>query len=244
MDGRVLRILTYNVHGLPWIQCPIEAILLWAHWKCDADILCLQEVFTEKLKQKILRLCPRYNLRAFFPENEPACFGRSYLRFGVPCGLCVLVKTSLKVLPGASFQPFLAKGGLDSLVNKGFLALEIEWQGIAVQIINTHLQADLTEIPCFQKSYCAVRDAQESQLFLACRGLGFPLVCGDFNKNRFLFFERFDEDHNITFLPTGAHIDHLLLLPQGRLQIKAKRVFYFNDILLSDHVPVLFEMSI
>ena len=120
-----LRILTYNVHGLPWIQCPIEAILLWAYVKCRCDVICLQEVFSRKLREKIENLAPNYGFRAFFPAVEPRCLGKPLLGFFTPCGLCILVKKTIPVVNEPRFVHFHNKRGLDSLVNKGIFLLEI-----------------------------------------------------------------------------------------------------------------------
>ena len=239
-----LRILTYNVHGLPWIHCPIETILLWANLKCKSHIICLQEVFTERLRQRIFAAAPKYGLQVFFPNEESSCFGKKYLRFAVPSGLCILVSAEIDVCDTGSFSCFLASAGVDHLIRKGFFCLEIKYQGNAYQIINTHLQSDFTELNCCRICYDSIRDIQESQLYLQNRSLSFPIVCGDFNKNSFRFFDRMDQDHKCTFPQTGEHLDHLLFLPKNHAAVVWKKTTYFSDVALSDHIPVLFEFCI
>jgi endonuclease/exonuclease/phosphatase family metal-dependent hydrolase len=239
-----LRILSYNIHGLPWIQCPIETILLWAFLKSEADVICLQEVFTETLKQKIIRESRKYRMTPYFPPNEPACFGRKYLRFGVPCGLCILVADHIDVTNVGKFSFFLEKGGLDRIVNKGYFSIDILYRGHPLKIVNTHFQSDFSEISCMRLNYDDVRDLQESQLYAFCLQCPFPVICGDFNQNTFRFFQKFDDEHNVTFPSTGEHLDHLLLLKRNESRIKSKKVIYFSDVDLSDHIPVLFELGL
>jgi exonuclease III len=239
-----LRVLSYNIHGLPWIQCPIEAILLWIFYSCPCDVVCFQEVFSEKLKQKILRLAPSYGLKAYFPEIETPCFGKRYMKFGVPSGLCILVHENIPVTEQPVFESFIEKEGLDGLVRKGIFSLGISYRGRQVNIINTHLQADFSEVPCFRIRYNAVRDFQENQLYMFSSRHSFPIVCGDFNKNRFRFFEKFDQEHFATFPATGEHLDHMLFPPAIHKKIVEKNVIYFHKVNLSDHIPVLFEFDV
>ncbi len=239
----VLRILSYNIHGLPWIQCPVEAILLWAYVKCRCDVLCLQEVFSRKLRHKLQALAPKYGYDIFFAPVEPRCFGKPLLGFFTPCGLCILVKKTIPILELPRFSPFHAKGGLDGLVNKGILSVGILFEGKHIQIFNTHFQADFNEVPCCPLQYHEVRRSQEAQLYLIASAYEFPLICGDFNKNEFLFFERFDTSNQVTFPSTGEHLDHLLLLKHLFCRFLFRKSTYFSDVEFSDHIPVLFEMA-
>jgi endonuclease/exonuclease/phosphatase family metal-dependent hydrolase len=238
-----LRILTYNVHGLPWIQCPIEAILLWAYIKCHCDVICLQEVFSRKLRQKIEHLAPNYGFRAFFPAVEPRCLGKPLLGFFTPCGLCILIKQSIPIVNQPRFVAFHNKRGLDSLVNKGIFLLEILHSRKQIQIINTHFQADFTEVPCYSVDYSEIRKAQEAQLYFLATGLEFPLICGDFNKNEFFFFEKFDGSPQVTFPSTGEHLDHLLFLKHQSNRFFSRKTTYFSEVDFSDHIPVLYELD-
>ncbi len=240
----MLRILSYNIHGLPWIQCPIEAILLWAYVKCRCDILCLQEVFSRKLRQKLEFLAPKYGYHIFFAPDEPRCIGKPLLGFFTPCGLCILVKKTISIVNGPRFQHFHNKGGLDTLVNKGILSVGILYQKRIVQIFNTHFQADFNEIPCCPVEFDDVRKSQEAQLYSVASAYEFPLICGDFNKNEFFFFERFDGSSQITFPSTGQHLDHLLVLKHLLHYFSVRRTIYFSDIEFSDHIPVLFEIAL
>lgn len=239
-----LRILTYNIHGLPWIQCPIEAILLWIYVKCRCDILCLQEVFSKKLKQKILALAPKYNYRALFPEREPRCLGKPLLGFHTPSGLCILVRSDIPIVRAPRFDYFYKKTGLDALVNKGVFSVGISHGGHSFTVFNTHFQADFNEVPCCPMKFEGVRASQEAQLYWIVSHEAFPLVVGDYNKKEFRFFDRFDPEDRVTFPHTGEHLDHLLLLKSTSGQFKSKGVSYFPEVRFSDHLPVLFEFEI
>jgi exonuclease III len=240
-----LRILTYNIHGLPWIQCPIETILLWMYVRCECDVICLQEVFTGKLKQKILEVAPKYELQAFFPSvgADTSCFGKRFMRFENPSGLCILVKKQIDVLSRGTFVPFLNNAGVDRIVTKGYFSLKLKYNDVLVEIFNTHFQSDMTDIPCIRINYPHIRNLQEEQIYLETKKHFLPIVCGDFNKNKFLFFERLDYEHNSTFPQTGEHLDHLLLLHEHFRSLKSKKSIYFPEINLSDHIPVLFEFD-
>jgi endonuclease/exonuclease/phosphatase family metal-dependent hydrolase len=240
----VLRILSYNIHGLPWIQCPIEAILLWAYVKCRCDVLCLQEAFSRKLRQKLQILAPKYGFHIFFAPVEPRCLGKPLLGFFTPCGLCILVKKTITVLEGPRFIQFHTKGGLDGLVNKGVLSVGISYEGKSFHILNTHFQADFNEIPCCSLEYHEVRRSQEAQLYLIASAYEFPLICGDFNKNEFFFFEKFDSTNQVTFPLTGQHLDHLLVLKHLIHRFLFRKSTYFSDVEFSDHIPVMFEMTL
>lgn len=239
-----LGLLTYNIRGLPWISCPIEAIFLWITWKVDCQICCLQEVFGKGLREKILALSKSHNWIPIFPDQEPTSFGKRFLRFATPSGLCILVRPSIQILNIFPFVPFLSQSGLDRVVNKGFFAINIRFKGHILTILNTHFQSDFTEFPCFRIPYPAIRDLQESQLFHFVRQFQLPILVGDFNKNRFFFFDRFDPSDTITFPTTGEHLDHLLIPRSISTHFLSKKTTYFSDTLLSDHVPVLFEFDL
>jgi len=239
-----LRILSYNIHGLPWITCPIEAILLWTQFQCPCDILCLQEVFSKNLCTKIIALAPLYNFQVIFASSESDCIGKSALGFYTPCGLCILVKNNIPIVKEPQFTRFHNKAGLDTLVNKGFLSVGIEYMGNPLQIYNTHFQSDFDELPCISFRYQYIRSSQESQLYFHTLENEFPIICGDFNTNKFRFFEMFDRNYSITFPATGQHLDHMLL-PQHLLStIKSKKVTYFHKIKFSDHIPIVFEFTL
>lgn len=154
------------------------------------------------------------------------------------------MKESLQIVDQAIFTPFAVKAGLDSLVNKGFFSIGISYKGNLIHIVNTHLQSDFTDIPHFRINYGQTRELQEAQLFMTCETMRFPFLCGDFNKNKFLYFEPLDKDDHVTFPTTGEHLDHLLVPKRMMESVKSFKVIYFPEVLLSDHIPVLYEFDL
>jgi len=236
-----LRILTYNVHGLPWIRCPIQSIFVWIQFQTHADIICLQEVFAKDLESQIHACATKYGWVAYFADALP-CWGKSVLRFHRPSGLCILVKSSIPVTKPPVFTPFVSTGGVDALVTKGILVLEVEVHHKKKHIVNTHFQSDFTEVPCCRIPYNEIRHHQEQQLAALVRYLPSPIICGDFNQESFVYFTSIDTKHHCTFPQTGEHLDHLVV-PNTHTLPTAK-ITYFDSIPLSDHIPVLFELDI
>lgn len=238
-----LRILTYNVHGLPWIRCPIQSIFVWIKFQINPDIICLQEVFAKDLESQIFACAAKYGWIAYFADSLP-CWGKSFLRFHSPSGLCILVKSSIPVSKPPVFTPFLSSAGVDALVTKGILAVEITVGQKKIDIVNTHFQSDFTELPCCRLNYADIRQNQEQQLAAFVSYLRCPIICGDFNQESFTHFTSFDSEKHCTFPETGEHLDHLLTPTRKPILLPNKKITYFDRISLSDHIPVLFEFDI
>ena len=238
-----LRILTYNVHGLPWIRCPIQSMFVWIKFHIDPDVLCLQEVFAKDLQTQIQACATKYGWVAYFADSLP-CWGKSILRFHSPSGLCILVKSTIPVTKPAVFTPFVCSGGVDALVTKGILTLEIHFAQKKIDIVNTHFQSDFTEFPCCRFNYPDIRTHQEQQLAAFVSYLRCPIICGDFNQESFVYFLSFADEKHCTFLQTGEHLDHLLTLRTKPISFVNKKITYFDTLPLSDHTPVLFEFDV
>jgi len=233
-----LRILTYNIRGLPWVSCPIDDILSWI-LKRKCDIVCLQEVFTRRIQ---LAIESQDEWNVFFSKGS-TCAGQA-AGFYSGAGLCTLVRRDLKILGESTFMPFTDAGGVDRCVSKGLLHVPLEVNGRRIDILNTHFQSDFTEFPCFRINYPAVRFNQEKQADLFCQAYQFPLLCGDLNQDSFHYFEKFDNTDEITFPETGEHLDHLLYSSDQRHMFMNKKTTYMHDITLSDHIPVLYEFEL
>lgn len=228
-----LKILTYNVHGLPWCRVPILPILTWAVRRTDADVICLQEVFQRKALTDIVSYAPLYGYRVLVPPEcvTPSCFAN-------PSGLCTLVKASIPITQ-VVFTPFVANGGLEHAVRKGVLRAECWKDGVRTDIFNTHFQSDITEIPCVRIRHQQTRDLQEDQLEVLASRSECPIVTGDFNQCMFRAFERVDPTFHITFPETWEHLDHCLLYGPSRTKVVAWKTVYYDEVNASDHVPVL-----
>ena len=238
-----LSILTYNVHGLPWISCAIVSMLKWAKMKFDPDILCLQEVFTQKLGSQIIDICDLLGYEAYFPENMSSPLQR-VAGFQNPSGLCTLVRTNFFEKTSPIFKEYESCGGVDSFVRKGFFLLNLERNGINFQVVNTHLQSDFTELPCFRINYHDTRNLQENQLYQSIKLFPLPILLGDFNRQNFHYFEKFEDTFHVTFPQTGEQLDYMLIHRPISRRIKNRKVSYFDDISMSDHIPVLFEFDL
>jgi hypothetical protein len=233
-----LRILTYNIRGLPWVSCPIDDILSWI-LKRKCDIVCLQEVFTRRLQ---LAIESQDEWNVFFSKGS-TCTGQA-AGFYSGAGLCTLVRRDAKILGESTFTPFIESGGLDQFVSKGLLHVPLEVNGQRIDIINTHFQSDFTQFPCFRINYPAVRFNQEKEADFICKQYAFALLCGDLNQDSFHYFEKFDETDEITFPETGEHLDHLLYSSDIGHKFINKKTTYMHDITLSDHIPVIYEFEL
>ena len=238
-----LHVLSYNVRGLPWISCPITSILKWAKMKTNPDILCLQEVFTQSLGSKIIDICGYLGYDVYFPENM-SNLSQRIVGFQNPSGLCTLVRSDFFERTTPLFKEYESCDGVDAFVRKGFFLLNLEKNGKVFQIVNTHLQSDFTEFPCCRFNYHDTRNLQENQLYQCIKLYPLPLLFGDFNRENFHYFEKFSDEFHITFPQTEEMLDFMLIHRPISNQIKNRSVIYFDDIHMSDHIPVLFKFEL
>jgi exonuclease III len=237
-----LRLLTYNVFGMPWGLQSIESVLLWVMYETDAEILCFQELFSEEHKQAIQQYCWRKDSQwtCWFPEVEPTCLSRLFSCFSSISGLCILVKKTVDVVSPPVFQPFSVTASLDSYVRKGFFHIECKKDGILFHIVTTHFQSDFTECKC-RIRYQDIRQQQEQELYSYCKQFQKIVITGDFNMNRFRYFQPVNTDLQSTFPETGESLDHCLQL--STQPISCLSTTYFQTVKLSDHIPVLFTLG-
>ncbi len=239
-----LRIVTFNVHGLPWIQCPMRSILLWAAWQTECEVICFQEVFAKGVCDAIRTYAPQMGYDCYFPTSIP-CFAKSWLRFANPSGLCILVKQGIPVLQKGLLHTFEDCAGLDALAAKGVMGVQIRWRGEPVWILNTHFQADFAELPCCSLSYQEIRDRQEQTLVAVagewCKRGESVLFCGDYNQEWFELLDFWKLERAASFPSTGQHLDHILHRKHQRTRLQCKKVHFFTEVIFSDHIPVLYE---
>ena len=234
-----LRVLTYNVFGMPWGLASIEAVLLWALYKTDAEILCLQEVFSKEHINRIQEICsqPKSIWNCWFPVAEPTCLSRWTTYFDSPSGLCILTKKGITVLSEPYFEPFEQVASVDQFVRKGFLHLTCEKENQLFNILTVHFQSDFTECG-YRIRYQDIRIQQEIQLYIFMKNLENAFVVGDFNTSRFYHFDFLNPQRESTFRETGESLDHCLTLKNCTVHCELAN--YFHEIKLSDHTPVLF----
>lgn len=238
-----LTILTYNVFGMPWGLQSIESVLIWAFFKTDAEILCLQEVFSQSHRDAIEDICGRKDSQwtYYFPDCEPTWLSSLSSSFKCISGLCVLLKKQIHLLEPPVFQAFQATANLDRFVQKGFFHFRCEKEGVPFQFLTTHFQSDFTECKC-RIRYQGIRNLQEIELFRYVKQLPNAFVIGDFNMNRFYHFTFVNLRREPTFHETGESLDHCLHLPDSPIQ--CQKSVYFHDVCLSDHIPVLFSLRL
>lgn len=237
-----LRVLTYNVFGMPWGLSSIDSILLWCLCKTDAEILCFQEVFSKSEKQRIQEICSQKESlwNCWFPKTDPTYLSRLTTYFGSPSGLCVLTKKNINVLSEPSFEPFQHVSNVDSFIRKGIFHLHCEKDMCQFHILAVHFQSDFTELKCCRISHQDIRIQQEIQLLQYAKRFHNVFAIGDFNTSRFYHFFFVNPYREPTFHETGESLDHCLTLHPSHIQCQETR--YFHEVELSDHVPVLFHL--
>jgi exonuclease III len=236
-----LRVLTYNVFGMPWGLSSIDAVLLWAFYKTDAEILCLQEVFSKDHKDRIQEICsqPNSHWNCWFPDAEPTCLSKWTSYFESASGLCILTRKDITLTSEPYFEPFETVASVDRFVRKGFFHLMCEKEKQEFHILTVHFQSDFTECKC-RVRYEDVRIQQELQVYRYMKNLPNAIVVGDFNMNRFYHLRFVNYQRESTFRETGESLDHCLTLYPS--SVKSEKATYFHDIDLSDHTPVLFQL--
>ena len=237
-----LRILSYNIYGIPWTFCRIHEILMWIFCKSGADVVCLQEVFSNTQREIISEKAQSIGWSVFFPHNQ--CL-LSYFTpwFASGSGLCILVRPGVKILHEIPFKAFgVSDFFVENLVQKGFFGITILYQGKPLNILNTHLQSDFTKfkgICCI--SYAKIRRQQEQHMYEYMQRLpGESVAVGDFNQEEFTYFEKLYDDYHITFWDTKEQIDHVVGLPDCRLTVKNVKVY--QEVPYSDHQPISVDL--
>lgn len=236
---------TYNVFGMPWGSRQLHSILTWIFRESNADIMCLQEVWSKNHQQIIREACKQSkNWSCYFPYSNIHTLGRWTDRFHSGSGLCILVKNTVEVVDELEGHTFIMSGGVDSLVRKGFMILQCKVGDKVFQVVNTHFQSDMTEIPLCRIRYNETRIKQEKQLYQTVRHLSCPIVLGDFNTEEFMYFECLEKGHRWTYKSTGERLDSCLRMFQDKGKFEKTASTYYYDIHFSDHIPVVFNLSL
>ena len=176
-----LRVLTWNVHGIPFVSArPARRLRNVADAiRAQApDVVLLQEVWAHAYAELLSRrLAGAYRLTRAY-----GC-GRPY-----PCGgLVVLVRVASGwVASPPSFVPFTAHASWrrlrewDGIAKKGMLLVRLTRGGRTIGVVDTHLQ---TRYPEHRHSYTTVRRRQLEQLRATVDTFGRDpvIVGGDLN---------------------------------------------------------------
>lgn len=216
-----VHVVTYNIHGLPWVSCPHQTIAEWLAEDVGAPLLCLQEVFTSRGRDILTRILEAHGYHVLSPLDGGVTF--------IGSGLLTAVHRSRYRVRTSCFQSFMAYKNVEIFANKGFHSLWLEdvGNGRRFYLVNTHTNSD-PEVPWFNgntyQEIVKVRRKQAEQIldYFEAKNTTDPvLVVGDLNQEvslhphlRSLQPVAFDPRlKKRTFLPTGQDLDHVAWLP-------------------------------
>lgn len=240
-----LNVGTYNIFGMPWGSKHLRSILLWIFVQSGAEVMCLQEVWSLHQQTLIRDMCRESkSWSCYFPYSNIHRLGRLTSRFHSGSGLCILVKNTIDIVDELEGHTYILSKGLDSYVRKGFMILQCKKQSKTFQIVNTHFQSDMTEIPFWRIRYNETRLKQEKQLYQTVRHLSCPIVLGDFNTEEFMYFECLEKGHRWTYQETGERLDSCLRTFHDKHKFEKLDSHYHYTVNYSDHIPVIFNLKI
>jgi endonuclease/exonuclease/phosphatase family metal-dependent hydrolase len=239
-----LKVLTYNIWGMPWGTKYIHEILLWIFCTSGAEVVCLQEVFSKRHREIIEIKAAAAHWQVFFPEDT-CLAGMCLNSFRSGSGLCILVSPKLQVIHEI---PFVAFSTVDSyvekLVKKGFFGLQLEKEGKFFSLLNTHMVSDMTECRPFRIAHGHSRRLQEKQLVEAAKTLRGPvLIAGDLNQEEHHYLHRMYDSDDWTFPDTMEQLDHVVCLHSDRKLFRVDSVKFFQEIKFSDHIPLRVDLQ-
>ena len=231
-----LRIATYNVHGFPWISCPIKQIVAWITKNCD--LVALQEVWSYHTDWSAAFAAQGWVFLHPARESHFATLFGSGLAFAWP--------SNRWALRDSRQYPFLTSMGLDILATKGWFRLDLldKSTGEPLRIINTHLQADVDLVPgYFKRQADSMRLEQARQLLKIEQPSRSPtLLIGDMNTDKNLF-------EGFTMFPSEAAVSEFTGI--DRCGYRSNRPFHVRDWRVaheatgwSDHLPILWSLYI
>ena len=245
-----LRILTYNIHGLPWSKNNSASIVLYISHILP-DVLCLQEVFTKTLCDFYVDQLSRLGYTVVVPRDS----GVSVLGSGL---LTAVLSSRFRVLSHC-FYPYMSYYTIEIGANKGFHTLRLEdGEGRRILVVNTHTQSS-TEFSGSDGAAIA-RKAQFTELVHWLEHDPNPVIlAGDMNceysPHPSVRFIRPEGLRKCTFPQTGEDLDHLAWIPtqwapvgthwchfdKAGIRVAAYKV---DPVKWSDHFPVLAEVLV
>lgn len=209
-----------------------------------ADIICLQEVFTERARNFYKIFLEAIGYMVLLPNDGDVAL--------LPSGLVTAFRQSKFRLVGKVFCPYIENHNFEWFAMKGFHVLQLEQlaDGQQFYITNTHTQSDTLNWIFGRKGVRGVRQRQIDQLVRHFKGLpGTVVVVGDLNCEtepaaglRFLHPSGVGPLKKRTFFDTGEDLDHVACLLDRPIPVLgAVRVFCEK---WSDHAAVLFRVTL
>ena len=241
----IVKIFSYNIHGLPFLPDSwTEPLYEWFDG-CDYDFICIQEAFTPGRVEGLTKSLVANGYTVLKPSDLG---GRRLLG----SGLLTAVRTDRWVVRTSGFTAYEQSAGAVQLANKGFhwLRLSAVSDGMDLIIVNTHMQADH---PFNYFAGCMdtrpIRKHQMDQIMAyletadSCRSL----IIGDLNSEE----ESHDdlvyltgEKRGIrkhTFEPTGEDLDHVAFVPRKWMYYVLpviQSIAVLSRLWWSDHWPI------
>lgn len=247
-----LKIISYNISALPkWCNFngnPFKRIeeIIDLLIKNNADVICLQEVFDIKIRNRIYQELLIYDFH-YKPSNS---------FFYLSSGLMILSKH--KII-SKGFEAYNNYSGEDSLSEKGILYITIEINNTVYTIVNTHLNANA--IFSLTRICVRTREKQIHQLleFIKNRDTNRDniILCGDFNIDLYDSHNMFNKINNIYKFNISSinFINNTKLITYSKSNKQLDYIFYFYNTPkhisfnykliksdLSDHYPIILNL--
>jgi endonuclease/exonuclease/phosphatase family metal-dependent hydrolase len=233
---------------LPWSKNQSPAIVRYI-LSVRPEILCLQEVFTTKLRTFFTSELTRYGYTVVSPRDE----GVTLLGSGL---LIAFVSSRFRLL-SESFYPFTAYHSIEIGANKGFQTVRLlEEDGSRFLVVNTHTQSDTA----FSFFSSGARRAQFAEMVRWLEMDRDPaLLMGDMNcehsPHPHIRFLQNGLARKSTFPRTGEDLDHIAWIPTQWVpsgmrwcQFDRKGIhaiaYRVDPVPWSDHFPVVADLVI
>jgi endonuclease/exonuclease/phosphatase family metal-dependent hydrolase len=248
-----MRLLTYNVHGLPWSRNQSPSIVQYVSHICP-DVLCFQEVFTDKLRDYFSTELPKHGYTVVSPRDKGVTILGS--------GLLIAFSSTQFTLLSSCFYPYTVYHDIEIGANKGFQTVRLQANdGRRYIIANTHLQSNTPfNVIGGSSDVPRIRKAQVAELVRWLEPSRDPvLLMGDMNCEysphphvRFLNHRSVRKN---TFSRTGENLDHVAWIPTQwvpkgsswcHFDVRGVRAVAcrVDPVSYSDHFPVVVDLVV
>jgi exonuclease III len=231
------------VKGLPWCKDNLEDICVFLS-KTYPDIICLQEVFTERARDFYKIFLEAIGYTVIIPNDRDVTW--------LPSGLLTAFKRRKFRLLDKLFCPYIDSHNLEWFALKGFHILHLETveSHRRFYLVNTHTQSDTIITILRSHDIRIIRQKQATQLIRHFQDTRETvLVVGDLNCEkepneglRFLHPVGVGPLRKSTFFDTGEDLDHVACLVDRPLpKLGPVRVYEES---MSDHAAVRFTVCL
>jgi endonuclease/exonuclease/phosphatase family metal-dependent hydrolase len=242
LKNNKIKVVSYNICSLPYYinifgnpRARINNIIKFID-NIDADILCLQEVFDNYIRTRLIRA---------FNKKYYMYYGESSVFYKMNNGLLTLSKFPIIYKKTIKFNNL---SGEDYLSKKGihYITVTVDRPGFPskLTILNTHLNADA--FFSFRVLCLSTRTKQLNQIIQLLNKINNNvLLCGDFNTD--FNIDLIEEYNNIintkknsinskrfvTFPDENRQLDYIFYLSNKKIKLKKNYKMYPTD--TSDH---------